>query len=132
MVHALAWSEAKAETENKKSLRAAALFLLWIKAKSKRRSFPPAVSNCNLLYMMAPVVASNGNNIKLEEWHEKQQKIYRKFANEFVLFYPSTLFTGRQLFSIVSFMLGKATKPIVYDRNCFLLTRLSDAARKTR
>lgn len=36
----LAWSEAKAETENKKSLRAAALFLFWLKSKTQKMLIP--------------------------------------------------------------------------------------------
>lgn len=79
-------SRAKAETENKKSLRAAALFLFWLKSQIQKTLIPAAASTCNLLDFMAPFGASSGNNIKFEERHGKQNKIYRKFANEFVLF----------------------------------------------
>lgn len=82
--------------------------------------------------MMASVMASNGNNIKFEERHEKnKRKSTENLPMNLFFFYSSTIFTGRQLFSIMSFMLGKTTKPISYDRNGFLLTRLSNAVRKS-
>lgn len=82
-----AWSRARAETENKKSLRAAALFLFWLKSQIQKMLIPAAASTCNLLDFMAPFGASSRNNIKFEERHGKQNKIYRKFANEFVLLF---------------------------------------------
>lgn len=87
---------------------------------ARSRQQPALVIYCAWSQSQLPMETTFGE-------HGKQKKTYRKFANEFVLFYPWTLFTGRQLFSIVSFMSGKTTKPIVYNRHCFFLTRLSKA-----